>query len=175
MERKVWKWQDLAYHLVPTSCISRNSDMIDLRSGSQASQWGKLKYLYTHQICSNRSEPCSFRLMVMTPVHFCICDPLKCYSRSYNDVIRSTYVFTYNFWLDWDRDIGKVPKCSSRLAASNYMQHEHLRSGQGHLATLTWPDNKKWIFAFWFPNFQWGRGGNTSYSIMQTIISVLVF
>ena len=45
VETKIWKSQDLVYHLVPTSCISRNSYMIDLRSCSQVSQWGKLKYI----------------------------------------------------------------------------------------------------------------------------------
>ena len=34
---------------------------------------------------------------------------------------------------------------------------------------------KKWIFAFRFSSFQWGRGRNISYCILQTIISVLVF
>ena len=45
VEMKISKSQDLVYHLVPTSCISRNSYMIDLKSGSQVSQWGKLKYI----------------------------------------------------------------------------------------------------------------------------------
>ena len=136
----------------------------------------KSNTLYTHQVYSNRSEPWSFRLMVTTSGPFLHMWHLERLSRSYNDVIRSTCVFTYNFWLDdCDRDIGKVPKCSSRLAASNDMQHDHFRSRQGHLASLTWPDNKKWIFSFLFPNFLWERGRNTSYCILQTIISVLVF
>ena len=70
VERKIWKSQDLVYHLVTTSCISRNSYMIDFRSGSQVSQWEKSNTLYTHQICSNRSEPWSFRLMVTSPGPF---------------------------------------------------------------------------------------------------------
>ena len=80
VERKIWKSQDLVHHLVPISCISRNSYMIDLRSGSQVSQWEKLKIhytVYTHQICSTRSEPCSFRLMVMTPGPFLHMWPLE--------------------------------------------------------------------------------------------------
>ena len=31
----------------------------------------------TYQICSNRSEPCSFRLLLMTPMRICICNPWK--------------------------------------------------------------------------------------------------
>ena len=31
----------------------------------------------THQLCSKRSEPCSFRLLLMTPVQFCTWDPLQ--------------------------------------------------------------------------------------------------
>ena len=64
VERKIWKSQDLVYHLLTTSCISRNSYMIDLRSGSQVSQWGKIKYIIHSS--ANRSEPWSFRLMVTT-------------------------------------------------------------------------------------------------------------
>ena len=31
----------------------------------------------TYQICSNRSEPCSIRLLLMTSVQLGICDPRK--------------------------------------------------------------------------------------------------
>ena len=43
------------------------------------SQWGKTQVptSNTSQICSNRSEPCSFRLLLMTPMQICICNPWK--------------------------------------------------------------------------------------------------
>ena len=50
-----------------------------------------------YQICSNRSEPCSVKLLLMTSVQLCICDSRKGHLRSYNDVMVSTYVFAYNF------------------------------------------------------------------------------
>ena len=51
----------------------------------------------TYQICSNRSEPCSVRLMLMTSVQICICDPRKGQLSSNNDVMRAMYIFAYNF------------------------------------------------------------------------------
>ena len=50
-----------------------------------------------YQICSNRSEPCSFRLLLMTSVHLRVCDPRKGHLRSNHDVMRSMYAFAYNF------------------------------------------------------------------------------
>ena len=41
----------------------------------------------TYQICSNRSEPCSIRLLLMTSVQLCICDPWKGPLRSNNDIV----------------------------------------------------------------------------------------
>ena len=51
----------------------------------------------TYQICSNRSEPCSIRLLLMNSVQLCLCDPRKGHLRSNNDVMGSMYVFAYNF------------------------------------------------------------------------------
>ena len=46
-------------------------------------------------------------------------------------------------------------------------------SGQVKVTSRPWPDLiKKWIFAFLFPNFQWERGRNASYCILQTIITI---
>ena len=36
--------------------------------------------------------------------------------------------FLYNFWLEWDRDMREVAKCSSRQYASTFIQHDLLRS-----------------------------------------------
>ena len=41
----------------------------------------------TCQVCSNRSEPCSTGLLLMTSVQLCICDSLKGHLRSYNKVM----------------------------------------------------------------------------------------
>ena len=62
----------------------------------------------TYQICSKRPEPCSFRLLLMTPVQICTCEPLKGYLRSNYDVMRSKYVFAgltfdWNELETWDR------------------------------------------------------------------------
>ena len=54
--------------------------------------------------------------------------PLKGHLRSYNDVMRAIYVFARNVWLDWERDMRLVPKCSPRQDASSAMQHDLLRS-----------------------------------------------
>ena len=48
-----------------------------------------------YQICSNRSEPCSIKLLLMTLVQICRCDPRNGDLRSNNDVMRSMYVFAY--------------------------------------------------------------------------------
>ena len=77
----------------------------------------------TDQICANRSEPCLVRLLLMTSVQNCISDSRKGHLWSNNGVMRSMYVFAYNFWLAWDRDLGKVFKCSPCPDASNDMQH----------------------------------------------------
>ena len=128
-ERKIWNFQDFVYHQVPTTCISQIFFYTaDLGSGQFrdlpiVSQWGKLKSIKTHQICSTRSRPSSVRLLLITLEQFCICDTLKGQLRSYNDVIRTEYVFEYNFWLDWDKSMGRMPKCFSRLDASNHVQH----------------------------------------------------
>ena len=53
--------------------------------------------LNTDQICSTRSEPRSVRELLMTSVQNCICDPRKGHLRLNNDVMRSMYVFDYNF------------------------------------------------------------------------------
>ena len=45
----------------------------------------------TDQICSNRLKPCSSRLLLMTSVQNCICDPRKDDLRSNNGVMRSMY------------------------------------------------------------------------------------
>ena len=54
--------------------------------------------------------------------------PRKGHLRSNNDVMRSMYVFAYNFWLKWDRDVGYVLKCSPCPDASTDMQHDLVRS-----------------------------------------------
>ena len=145
-ERKNWNFQDLVYHQVPTTCISQFFYTADPGSGKFrdlpiVSQWEKLKSIKTRQICSTRSRPSSVRLLLITPEQFCICDPLKGQLRSYNDVIRTQYVFAYNFWLDGDRRIGWVPKCFSRLNASNHLQHgpllEPKSKSKGNFAALT--------------------------------------
>ena len=82
----------------------------------------------TDQICSNRSELYSVRLLLMTSVQLCICDPRKGHLRSNNDVMRSMCVFAYNFWLEWDRDLELVLKCSPCPGASNDIQHDLVRS-----------------------------------------------
>ena len=56
----------------------------------------------TYQICANRSEPCSIRLLLVTSVQVCIYDPWKGHLRSNNDIMRKMYIFACNFWLDWE-------------------------------------------------------------------------
>ena len=117
VERKIWNFHDLVYYQVPTTCISRIFYIGDLRSGQFRdlpiiSQWGKNSNASnTDQICSNCSKPRSIRLLLMTSVQLCICDPRKGHWRSNNDVMRSMYVFAYKFWLEWGRDLGHVLKC----------------------------------------------------------------
>ena len=101
-ERKIGNFQDLVYHQVPTTSISQILYTADLGSRQFrdlpiVSQWGKLKFIKTRQICSTRCRPSSVRLLLITPEQFCICDPLKGQLRSYNDVLRTEYVFAYNF------------------------------------------------------------------------------
>ena len=82
----------------------------------------------SYQIYSNRSETCSIRLLLMTSVQLCKCDPLKGHLMSYNDAMRSMYLFAWNFWLDWDKDMGQVSNGSSIQGALNDMQHDLPRS-----------------------------------------------
>ena len=98
------------FGLLPSTCSLFISDIFyigDQRPGQLCdlpfiSQWGKNSNASnTYQICSNRSEPCSIRLLLMTSVQVCICDPWKGHLRSNNDIVRTMDVFTYNFWLDW--------------------------------------------------------------------------
>ena len=112
VDGKIWNFQDLVYYPVPTTCISRIFFF----------QWPKVRSISwpthyksrgknsnasnTDQTCSNRSEPCSVRLLLMTSVQLCIFGPRKSHLRSNNDVMRSMYVFAYNFWLEWYRDVG---------------------------------------------------------------------
>ena len=97
------------FGLLPSTCSLFISDIFyigDLRSGQLCdlpfiSQWGiNSNASNTYQICSNRSEPWSIRLLLMTSVQLCICDPWKGHLRSNNDIVRTMYVFAYNFWLD---------------------------------------------------------------------------
>ena len=99
-------WYTTKY--VPTTCISRIFFYIgDLRSGQfrdlpiigrvNGEKLKCLKSVKTDQICSNRSEPCSIRLLLMTWVQLCICDSRKGRLWSNNDVMRSMYVFAYKF------------------------------------------------------------------------------
>ena len=66
----------------------------DLMSGQLCdlpfiSQWGiNSNASNTYQICSNCSEPWSIRLLLMTSVQLCICDPWKGHLRSNNDIMR---------------------------------------------------------------------------------------
>ena len=85
MEIKIWIYRDLVYYQGPSTWISRILYVGDLRSGQFRdlpiiSQWGKnLSTSNTSQICSNRSEPCPFRLLLMTSMQICIwlCNPWK--------------------------------------------------------------------------------------------------
>ena len=114
VEINIWSFLDLICYEVPTTCISRILYIGDLRSGQFRdlpiiSQWGKtqVSQILIRSV-SNRSETCSIMLMLMISMQLCKCDPLKGHLRSYNDVMRSMYVFACNFWLDWDRDMGQV-------------------------------------------------------------------
>ena len=80
------------------------------------------------------------------PVQFCISNALVGQLRSNDDVIRSIYVSLYNFWLEWDTDMGWVPKCSSRQDASTDMRIDLFRSIRD--LDLGWPEVKvtKWPF-----------------------------
>ena len=83
----------------------------DLRSGQLCdlpfiSQWGiNSNASNTYQICSNRSEPCSIRLLLMTSVQLGICDPWKGHLRSNNDIMRFLLI-TFGWIENWDRDLG---------------------------------------------------------------------
>ena len=68
------------------------------------------------QIAQN--DDVCIRLRMTYPVQFCISNPLVGQLMLNDDVIRSIYASPYNFWLEWDRDIGWVPKCSSCQDAS---------------------------------------------------------
>ena len=85
------------FGLLPSTCSLFISDIFyigDLRSG----QLYDLPFISqreinsnasnTYQICSNRSEPCSIRLLLMISVQLCICDPRKGHLRSNNDKVR---------------------------------------------------------------------------------------
>ena len=61
------------------------------------SQWENSNAPNAYQICSDRSESCSIRLLLMTSVQLCTCDSRKGHFRSNNDVMSSMYVFAYNF------------------------------------------------------------------------------
>ena len=110
------------FGLLPSTCSLFVSDIFyigDLRSGQLCdlpfiSQWGKnsnASNTNTYQICSNRSKPCSIRLLLMTSVQLCICDPWKGHLKSNNDIVRTMYIFAYTELLvglrieieTWDR------------------------------------------------------------------------
>ena len=137
VERKVWNFQDLAYYQVPTTCISRIFYIGDLRSGPFRdlpiiSQWGKTQMpqilIRSVQIVQNHAH---LGYCWWSSVRNCSCDLRKGHLRSNNDLMRSNndlmrsmYVFAYNFWLEWDRDLGYVLKRSPCPDASNNMQHD---------------------------------------------------
>ena len=109
VERKISNFQDLVYYQVPAACLSRiflywwpivRSIVWPPLYKSMGEKLKCLKHF--KQICSNRSEPCSIRLLLMTSVQLCISDPWKGHLRSNNDIVRTMYVFAYNFWLDWE-------------------------------------------------------------------------
>ena len=81
VERNIGNFQDLVFYEVSTTCISRFFYIGDLRLGqfrdlpyTYISQGGNSNASNTNQICSNRSEPCYIRLLLMTSVQLCICD-----------------------------------------------------------------------------------------------------
>ena len=67
-------------------------------------------------------------MLYLVPLeHCCIIYPLNGHLRSLYDVIRSLYIFANNFLWKRDRDMGRVPKCSSHQDASADMQHDLVR------------------------------------------------
>ena len=110
VERKIWNFQDLVQYQVGTCYLCISDFYIgDLRSGQFRdipiiSQWGKtqMPQLGTYQVCSNRSEPCSIRLLLMTSAQLCICDPRK--GQIVWDQIMTLWgqymFFAHNFWLE---------------------------------------------------------------------------
>ena len=82
----------------------------------------------THQIASNSSEWWWIWLRMTSAVQFCNRNLLIGQLRSNDDVIRSIHVYPYNFWLEWDRDMGWVPQCSSCQDASFNMKLDLFRS-----------------------------------------------
>ena len=105
---------------------------------------GKSSTSNTYQIASNCSEWWWIWLGMTSPVQFCISSPFIGHLGSNDDVIRSIYVSPYNFWLEWHRDKGLVPKCSSCQDTSFDMRFDLFRSIRD--IDLGWPEVK---FTWW--------------------------
>ena len=123
----------------------------DIRSGHFRdlpiiSQWGKNSITSnTYQICLNRSEPCSLRLLLLTSVQLCICDPGKVV---WGQIITSwgqcTFLLIPFDWIElesWGR-FYNVPLVQTD--ASNDMQHDLCNS----VTFWPWPEVKKMKLTF---------------------------
>ena len=102
---KIWNFQDLAYYQVPAACLSRIFFLY---------RWPKVRSIVWPPLYKSMGKKTQMPQTLVRSVQivqnhaqlgYCwwprFNDPWKGHLWSNNDIVRTMYVFAYNFWLDW--------------------------------------------------------------------------